>query len=167
MQLSIFKTDSKARIPVSQTAGAACLDVSASLLDDSKVTCYDRYNIEEKIPIVQSEIKIKPFSRALIPTNLILDIPVGYSVRVHPRSGLAVKQGLTLVNCEGVVDSDYVNPLFIAIINLSAVDAVIRDGDRIAQLELYRNVPAATIFELATPPSQKTDRTGGFGSTGV
>jgi dUTP pyrophosphatase len=96
----------------------------------------------------------------------IFDIPESYSIRLHPRSGLALKQGLTLANCEGVIDSDYINPLFVAILSTSAVEATIKDGDRIAQLELVLNVNAS-IVETYNPPQQKSSRTGGFGSTGV
>ena len=97
---------------------------------------------------------------------MILDIPVGYSVRIHPRSGSAIKQGLSLINCEGVIDYDYVDPLFIAAVNLSDVQTiVINNGDRVAQGELVRML-SYEIEDTDIKPVQKTDRDGGFGSTG-
>jgi dUTP pyrophosphatase len=109
---------------------------------------------------------LRPGHRYLIPTNLILDIPEGFSVRIHPRSGLALKQGLTLINCEGVIDSDYVEPIYITLLNLSDSPVEISDGDRVAQAELVRS-ETYEIEEVNTPPARKTSRVGGFGSTGV
>ena len=166
MIIRVYKTNPKAKMPTRQTEGSACWDVSASIVSDSTITCYDKYNVEEKLQVVNEEIRVKPYSRVLVPTNLIFDIPEFYSIRLHPRSGLALKQGLTLVNCEGVIDSDYINPLFVAIINMSALEATIKDGDRIAQLELFLNVNAS-MLETSSPPQQKSSRTGGFCSTGV
>ena len=97
---------------------------------------------------------------------MILDIPNGYSVRIHPRSGTAIKQGMSLINCEGVIDYDYVDPLFIACVNLSEVQTiVINNGDRVAQGELVE-MNHYEIEETSKKPTQKTDRDGGFGSTG-
>lgn len=103
---------------------------------------------------------------AAISTGLILDIPEGYSVRIHARSGLAYKKGINLLNCEGIIDSDYTDELKILLYNTSNTDFVIHHGDRIAQGELVKSLDY-TIEECYTPPQQKTDRVGGFGSTGV
>ena len=103
----------------------------------------------------------------MVPTGLILDIPAGHSVRIHPRSGNAIKKGLSFINCEGVVDSDYTDPLMIPVINLSDIQTiVINNNDRIAQGELIRDL-SYNIEEISSPPEQKTNREGGFGSTGV
>ena len=102
----------------------------------------------------------------MIPTGIILDIPKNHSVRLHPRSGLAYKKGLTIVNGEGVIDSDFIDELKILIINISEVNQVIENGDRICQGELIKDMS----YKLVTqdiPPKPKTDRDGGFGSTGV
>ncbi len=101
-----------------------------------------------------------------ISTGLILDIPVGYSVRIHPRSGLAYKKGITLLNAEGIIDSDYTDELKILLYNTSNMDFIIQHGDRIAQGELVKNLDYV-IEECYNAPVQKTDRVGGFGSTGV
>ena len=110
-------------------------------------------------------IILAPGHRAMIPTGLIFDIPLGYSVRLHSRSGLAVKSALTLANHEGVIDSDYVDPTYLVMYNGSSVDVVIRHGDRIAQGEMIPDL-AYEVLETAERPLQKTDRIGGFGSTG-
>jgi len=104
--------------------------------------------------------------RMLIPTGLIADIPIGFSVRLHSRSGLAFKQGVYLTNCEGVIDSDYVDPIFAMVTSISNVPVKIYNGDRICQGELVR-CEKYTLDESDEAPSQKTDREGGFGSTGV
>ena len=103
---------------------------------------------------------------AAIPTGLILDIPEGYSVRIHARSGLAYKKGINLLNCEGIIDSDYTDELKILLYNTSNINFHIKHGDRIAQGELVKSLDY-TIEECYTTPSQKTDRVGGFGSTGI
>ena len=96
--------------------------------------------------------------RVLIPTGLILDIPEGYSVRLHSRSGLAWKDGVYLTNCEGIIDYDYVEPVFVMMTNISQSPKTINNGDRICQAELV---------EIPEPPTRKTERDGGFGSTGT
>ena len=166
--LKVFKTHESARVPQLATKGAACFDVHASLIPDTKVKCYLYGEAAPTAITVNAfgSIYIPAGARTLIPLNLILDIPTGYSVRFHPRSGISLKQGLTLFNCEGVIDSDYVDPCFVTLYNISGVDQIVSDGDRIAQGELV-----ATRFyeieETSEAPAQKTDRTGGFGSTGV
>ncbi len=111
---------------------------------------------------------IPPHSRALIPTGMVFDIESDYSIRIHPRSGLSWKHGITLINCEGVIDSDYREEVFIPLINTTEVPYTIEHGDRIAQFEIIRYND--TITYLTTTEStakRKADRVGGFGSTGV
>lgn len=166
--LKVFKTHESAKVPQLATQGAACFDVHASLIPSTSVKCY-RYGETAPSGLVVnafSSITIPAGARTLVPLNLILDIPSGYSVRFHPRSGISLKQGLTLFNCEGVIDSDYVDPCFVTLYNVSGVDQIVCDGDRIAQGELVVTL-AYTIEETDTAPGQKTDRAGGFGSTGV
>ena len=103
--------------------------------------------------------------RVLIPTGLILDIPAGHSVRLHSRSGLVWEQGLYLTNCEGVIDWDYVEPLYVMMTNLSQSPKSINNGNRICQAELVERIQYDFI-EAKNPPVQKTERDGGFGSTG-
>lgn len=111
-------------------------------------------------------ITLKPFERALIPTGLAIAIPDGYAGFVQPRSGLAIKQGLSIVNTPGLIDAHYRGELKIIAINLDPEnDIVIQKGDRIAQL-VIQAVPAVTLVEVEE--LQDTDRgAGGFGSSGV
>ena len=99
-------------------------------------------------------------------TGLIIDIPKGYSVRVHARSGLSLKQGLVLANGEGVIDSDYVEEVMVLLHNVSENNITISNGDRIAQAELIKDVEYQVV-DSAVRPGVKTSRTGGMGSTGI
>jgi len=112
-----------------------------------------------------SYISIPMQNRVLIPTGLIFDIPEGYSVRLHSRSGLAWNEGLYLTNCEGIIDSDYVDPIFVMMTSISQSPKVINNGDRICQAELVKKIYHG-LTEIKKPPVQKTEREGGFGSTG-
>lgn len=166
--LYIYKTYQKAYIPKFATEGSACFDLHASLIPGTevKVFLFGQPDSVKHIISDSSDIVLAAGSRALVPTNLILDIPVNHSVRIHPRSGTAIKQGLMLANCEGVIDSDYVDPLFIALYNASGVAQTLKDGDRLAQAELIKTL-SYPIAETTSKPVQKTTRVGGFGSTGV
>lgn len=167
MRLSFYKTQETAYVPAFETEGAACFDLKASLVSGTEVTYYSSFNEKNVLYIGPSRsIILQPKGRYLVPTNLIMDIPSGYSVRIHPRSGLALKNGITLINCEGVIDSDYINPLFIALTNTSDTSFEVKDGDRIAQAELTLS-EKYSIDEIFEAPKQKTSRIGGFGSTGV
>ena len=155
------------------TVGSACFDMRAFFLLDEEVTGYDQYNTPVRRRAILEDsnrnpfIRIAPGDRLLIPTGIIFDIPAGYSVRLHPRSGLALKRGLTLCNAEGVIDSDYVEPVYAAILNQSGVLQNIYCDDRICQAE-QRSAKHGNRFEiLSQRPAQKTDRDGGFGSTGT
>ena len=97
---------------------------------------------------------------------MILDIPEGYSVRVHTRSSIASKHGVGMSVSEGIIDSDYVEEVFVPVVNNGDKVYQIRDGDRIAQIELVKNLET-TFEEIENAPQQKSDRDGGFGSTGV
>lgn len=153
------------------TDGSACFDVRAYLPHNSLVTAYNDSNHQRVImskPYGLSErygIMVDAGDRVLIPTGYILDIPDGYSIRVHPRSGFSLKSGIALANMEGVIDSDYVNELYVAVWNISRTRVFIGHGDRIAQCELQEVVQFNTV-KLDKAPSRKTQRDGGFGSTG-
>ena len=110
-------------------------------------------------------LTLQPGDRALIPTQLILVIPTGYSVRLHARSGLALKGGLVLSNSEGVIDSDYTQQLMVPMTNTSAVPVSITHGDRICQGEVVERI-FTEFSEVADVPDVRTSRIGGFGSTG-
>jgi dUTP pyrophosphatase len=102
----------------------------------------------------------------LIPTGLVFNIPDGYSIRIHPRSGISFKNGIQLANCEGVIDSDYYHETFVALVNMSDVPFTIKHGDRIAQAELVQDL-GAKFSETTERPEMRTNRQGGFGSTGI
>jgi dUTP pyrophosphatase len=96
----------------------------------------------------------------------VFSIPDGYSIRIHPRSGLSLKSGIQLSNCEGVIDSDYTLETFISIINGADIPFKVSHGDRIAQAELVRDT-RAVFTEVFEKPTKDSNRTGGFGSTGL
>lgn len=110
-------------------------------------------------------ITIKPMERHLVPTGLFLEIPLGYEGQVRARSGLSIKNGITLVNCVGTIDSDYRGELKIPIINLGDQPFEIKKGDRIAQLIVtkYEQV----IWEDTKEIEESSRGHGGFGSTGI
>ena len=130
-------------LPTRQTAGAAGYDVCSA----------------------EPDFTIVPQERRLVRTGLALAIPAGYEAQVRPRSGLAVKHGLTLPNSPATIDSDYRGELMIPMINLGAEPVVVTRGMRIAQL-VFQRVEAVELQEVAElPPSARGG--GGFGSTGA
>jgi dUTP pyrophosphatase len=130
-------------LPTRQTAGAAGYDICSA----------------------EPEFTIGPRERRLVRTGLALAIPAGYEAQVRPRSGLAVKHGLTLPNSPATIDSDYRGELMIPMINLGTEPVVVTRGMRIAQL-VFQRVEAVELQEVAElPPSERGE--GGFGSTGA
>jgi len=109
-------------------------------------------------------ITLKSLERTLVPTGLYIEIPEGYEAQVRPRSGLAIKQGLTCLNTPGTIDSDYRGEIKIVLINLSAENQIIEPGDRIAQLVIQKVEKVA--WQLATELETSARNSGGFGSTG-
>jgi len=133
-----------AGLPEYKTEGAAGMDIVASI--DEPVT-------------------LKPLGRVLIPTGIKIELPRGYEAQIRPRSGLAIKSGITLSNCVGTIDEDYRGEVCVGLINLSNEDFTIKRGDRIAQMLIAPVVRAeiSVIEEL----SATVRGVGGFGSTGV
>jgi dUTP pyrophosphatase len=109
-------------------------------------------------------LMLKPGQRMLVPTGLYLEIPEGFEAQIRPRSGLAIKQGLTCLNTPGTIDADYRGEIKVILINLSLEDQEIRDGDRIAQM-VFQRVEKA-VWEVTTSINETTRNTGGFGHTG-
>lgn len=109
-------------------------------------------------------LTLAPMQRTLIPTGLFIEIPEGYEAQVRPRSGLAIKQGITCLNTPGTIDSDYRGEIKIVLINLSTEEQVIQPGDRVAQMVIQKVERAvlSTINELTATSRNE----GGFGSTG-
>ena len=135
---------SKHKLPAYETPASAGVDLRA--------------NLDE--PVV-----LKPLERSLIPTGLFIELPVGFEAQIRPRSGLAIKKGITLLNTPGTIDADYRGEIKIILANISNDEFVVNDGERIAQMVIARHEQAEWIEveELG-----ETERgAGGFGSTGV
>ena len=171
--LKFYRTNEKAQLPTFSTEQSACFDLHANLIEGGEVQYYQAISTKSvprqiafDINNSNTFIQLNNMERMLIPTGLIADIPVGFSVRLHSRSGMAFKQGVYLANCEGIIDSDYVDPIFAMVTNISNVPTRIYNGDRICQGELVR-CEKYTLDESDEAPTQKTDREGGFGSTGT
>jgi dUTP pyrophosphatase len=110
-------------------------------------------------------LTLAPLERKLIPTGLFVEIPQGYEIQVRPRSGLALKQGLTCLNSPGTIDADYRGEIGVILINLSGQEQTIQPGDRIAQLVLQE--VARVEWITAVSLSDTTRSEGGFGHTGI
>lgn len=113
---------------------------------------------------VENDIVLKPFQRALMPTGLFIELPAGFEAQIRPRSGLAIKNGITVLNSPGTIDADYRGEIMVILINLSDEDFTIKDGDRIAQMIIskYEQVSLMEVEVL-----EKSERgSGGFGHTG-
>ena len=166
--LKIYKLFDEAHLPIYGTEWSACFDLCASIREQDEVTVMGASNISTKRrKLTSGFIPLYAGERCLVPTGLIFDLDENQSLRIHPRSGLAWKQGVTVANCEGIVDADYVEQSYVMLANLSRNPMEIRDGMRIAQGEIV-NVPKRIDFKIVgVKPVQKTDRSGGFGSTGV
>ena len=114
---------------------------------------------------LQKPIQLSPMQRTLIPTGLVFEIPKGFELQARPRSGLALKKGLTLLNTPGTIDSDYRGELKIILINLGEESFLIENQDRIAQIVLCPVHQA--VFSLVDEVTESQRGSGGFGSTGV
>jgi dUTP pyrophosphatase len=133
-------------LPAYETAGAAGMDLRAAAPEDD--------------PIV-----IRPGARALVPTGFCIAVPAGYEAQVRPRSGLAMRQGLTCLNTPGTIDSDYRGEVKVILVNLGEENAIIRRGDRIAQLVICPVVQARWRESASLDDTLRGK--GGFGSTGA
>ena len=143
MQVKIIN-HSKHALPAYETPSSAGLDVRANL---------------------NESIVLKPFERALVKTGLFMEIPAGFECQVRPRSGLALKNGITVLNSPGTIDADYRGEIGVILINLSNEVFNIEDGERIAQL-VFAQVEQAK-WEESIVLSDTERGAGGFGSTGV
>jgi dUTP pyrophosphatase len=133
-------------LPKYQTVGAAGLDLVAAIPADEPV-------------------KIKKGGRALIPTGLVIELPRGYEAQIRPRSGLALKSGITVLNSPGTVDSDYRGEMQVLLINLGDAAFTVQRGDRIAQM-VIAPVTRVDLTEAVTVRATKRGA-GGYGSTGI
>lgn len=133
-------------LPSYETAGAAGMDLRAAVAQGEPMT-------------------LRPGERALVPTGFIFEVPFGYEAQIRPRSGLAIKNGITCLNSPGTVDSDYRGEVKVILANLGQADFVIERGMRIAQMVI---APVTQVAVTEVSESSETERgAGGFGSTGV
>ena len=138
-----------------QTLGLPCYETAGSAGADLRAN----FNASDR-----GGITLEAGGRALVPTGLRLEIPQGYEVQIRPRSGLALKHGITLPNSPGTIDSDYRGPLGVILMNAGAEPFEVHHGDRIAQMVVAPVVQAR--FELAETLDETARGDGGFGSTG-
>jgi len=113
---------------------------------------------------LEAPVVLKPLERQLIPTGLFIELPLGYEAQVRPRSGLAIKQGITCLNTPGTIDSDYRGEIKVILINLGAEDQTLHPGDRIAQMVVSPVIQVS--WEAVASISETSRSVGGFGSTG-
>ena len=134
---------SKHEMPRYQTEGSAGMDLRAN---------------------IGTDITLGPLERAIVPTGLFVALPRGYEAQIRPRSGLAAKHGITVLNAPGTIDADYTNEVKVCLINMSNEDFTINPGDRIAQMVVAKHecVHWCEVKEL-----DETERKGGFGHTGI
>lgn len=143
MQIKIINK-SNHEVPSYETNASAGMDLRANL----------------EAPVV-----LKSFERAIIKTGLFIELPIGFEAQVRPRSGLAIKKGITVLNSPGTIDADYRGEIGVIVVNLSQDDFIIENGERIAQLIIAKHERAQWIE--VTELSQTERGEGGFGSTGT
>ena len=142
MQVKIINT-SRHALPAYATEAAAGMDLRANLSEP---------------------VTLKPLERRLIPTGLFIELPVGYEAQICPRSGLALKHGITVLNSPGTIDADYRGEIGVILVNLSATDFVVADGERICQMVIARHEQAEWVEVTELAASERG--AGGFGHTG-
>ncbi|WAC41413.1 dUTP diphosphatase [Pedobacter sp. SL55] len=142
MQIKVINKSTH-QLPAYETANAAGMDLRA--------------NIEE-------QIIIKPLQRCLIATGLFIELPVGYEAQIRPRSGLAYKHGVTVLNSPGTIDADYRGELKVLLVNLSDTDFVVNNGERIAQMVVAKH--ETVVWEQTEELSDTNRGAGGYGHTG-
>lgn len=135
---------SKHALPSYETIASAGMDMRANL---------------------EAPITLKPLERTIVKTGLFIELPIGYEAQVRPRSGLAAKKGITVLNAPGTVDADYRGEIGVILVNLSNEDFVIEDGERVAQLVIAKHERAE--WEAVEELSETARGAGGFGSTGT
>ncbi len=114
---------------------------------------------------LETPVTLRPMERRLIPTGLYIALPPGYEAQVRPRSGLALKRGITVLNAPGTVDADYRGEIGVVLVNLSADDFVVSDGERIAQLVIARHEKAEFLTVDVLDETERGE--GGYGHTGM
>jgi dUTP pyrophosphatase len=130
-------------LPAYATSGSSGMDLRANL---------------------SSSLSLKPMERQLVPTGIYLEIPDGFEAQIRPRSGMAIKQGITCLNTPGTIDADYRGEIKVILINLSGEEQLIQNGDRIAQM-VFQKIEKA-IWEETSSITETERNAGGFGHTG-
>lgn len=143
MQINIINKSSH-KLPHYETIASAGMDLRANITES---------------------IILKPLERTIVKTGLFIELPVGFEAQVRPRSGLAAKKGITVLNAPGTVDADYRGEIGVILVNLSNEDFVIENGERVAQLVIAKHERAEWIE--VTELTETSRGEGGFGSTGV
>lgn len=143
MQINIINK-SKHPLPHYETVASAGMDLRANISDS---------------------ITLKPLERTIIKTGLFIELPIGFEAQVRPRSGLAAKKGITVLNAPGTVDADYRGEIGVILVNLSNEDFVVEDGERVAQLVIAKHERAEWIAVKELTETSRGE--GGFGSTGT
>ncbi|MBE5320259.1 dUTP diphosphatase [Pedobacter sp. MR2016-19] len=142
MEIKIINT-SEHPLPQYETAHAAGMDLRAAITE---------------------EIILKPLQRLLVPTGLFIELPIGYEAQIRPRSGLAYKHGISIVNSPGTIDADYRGEIKVLLVNLSDTDFKIIDGDRIAQMVVAKHETVS--WQPVTELGETARGEGGYGHTG-
>ncbi|RLJ71829.1 dUTP diphosphatase [Pedobacter alluvionis] len=142
MEIKIINT-SEHPLPQYETAHAAGMDLRAAITE---------------------EIILKPLQRLLVPTGLFIELPIGYEAQIRPRSGLAYKHGISIVNSPGTIDADYRGEIKVLLVNLSDTDFKIVDGDRIAQMVVAKHETVS--WQPVTELGETARGEGGYGHTG-
>ena len=143
-KILIKRFSNKVLTPKYETKGSSGMDIAA---------------------FIENKIIINPGSKEIIPTGFSLSIPEGYEVQIRPRSGLAAKQGISVLNTPGTIDADYIGEIKVILINLSKNKFIVENGLRIAQMVVCPVIQAE--FQEVQELSKTTRGSGGFGSTGV
>lgn len=158
-----------AQLPVFGTPDSACFDIHACLPEGAQVKGYSPKNEAQTRTVLSNQsIRLEPYARVLIPTGWAVELAPRVSLRIYSRSGLALKQGIVVVNGVGMVDADYRHEVFVMLSNISGCASIIRHNDRIAQGEIIPQMQP-TQFSFVTVSDDEwftTQRLGGFGSTG-
>jgi len=176
IKLLIIENKSSNPLPTYASIGASGMDIRTNIGDLSVEELENRlgsgFEVDTNVETDKPFILLEPFGRYLFPTGLYMQLPVGYEAQLRPRSGLAIKQGLTVLNTPGTVDADYRGEIGIILINLSNKQVVIEHGERICQLVVAATTPNGTnpseFYPIFSGIIDDTERgAGGFGHTGT
>lgn len=162
--LYIKKLTPLVELPTRATLHSAGLDVRACLWEQT-VTVFTESGAKLEREVVAGTIAIWPGDRVMIPTGMKMSVDAEYCIKLHPRSGISLKHGLSLINCVGIGDRDYKEEYYVTLTNHGQKLQTIADGERVCQLMVERVEPV-NLVEVDELPDVDSERNGGFGSTG-